>query len=131
MEREDRGTDGFAAVEERFPGFTIYDRDGEKIGKVDELFLDENDNLEYIGVKMGFFGLSSTIVPMDAVRVDEGSRALYVEAEKERVKNGPRFDDENEITPDFERRVREHYGSHVGGRADADAAGHALLDDLA
>ena len=109
MDREER-TDRFTAVEDRFAGFTVYDRDGDKVGKVDDLFLDESDRPEYIGVKMGFFGLSSTLVPMDAVRADEGQRALYVQAEKERVKDGPRSDDDNEITPDFERQVREYYG---------------------
>ncbi len=109
MERDER-TDRFTAVEDQYAGYTVYDRDGDKIGKVDDLFLDESDTPEYVGVKMGFFGLSSTLVPMDAVRADEGERALYVEAEKEQVKNGPRFDDDNEITPDFERQVREYYG---------------------
>ncbi|QIN79533.1 DUF2382 domain-containing protein [Rubrobacter marinus] len=109
MEREER-TDRFTAVEDRFAGYTVYDRDGDKVGKVDDLFLDESDRPEYVGVKMGFFGLSSTLIPMDAVRVDEGSQALYVQAEKEQVKNGPRFDDDSEITPDYERQVREYYG---------------------
>ncbi len=109
MDREQR-TDGFTAVEDRFAGYTVYDRDGSKIGKVDDLFVDEVDNPEYIGVKMGFFGMSSTIVPMEAVRVDDGEQALYVEAEKDQVKNGPRFDQDNEITPEYERQVREYYG---------------------
>ena len=74
MDREKR-TDGFTVIEDRFAGFTVYDRDGDKIGKVDDLFLDEGDNLEYVGVKMGFFGLSSTLIPVDAVRVDEGQQA--------------------------------------------------------
>jgi uncharacterized protein (TIGR02271 family) len=112
----EKRTDGFTAVEERFAGYTVYDRDGGKIGKVDDLFLDESDRPEYVGVKMGFFGLSSTLVPMDATRVDEGSQAIYVQADKDTVKNGPRFDDDNEITPDYERQVREYYGlsAHEG-----------------
>jgi len=109
MDREER-TDRFTAVEDQFAGYTVYDRDGEKIGKVDDLFLDESDQPEYIGVKMGVFGLSSTLVPMDAVRVDESQQALYVQSEKEQVKDGPRFDDDKEITPDYERQVREYYG---------------------
>ncbi len=109
MDREGR-SDRFTAVEDQFAGYTVYDRDGSKIGKVDDLFLDESDNPEYIGVKMGFFGLSSTLVPMDATRVDEGSQAIYVQADKGKVKDGPRFDDDNEITPDYERQVREYYG---------------------
>ena len=109
MERDERN-DRFTAVEDQFAGYTVYDRDGDKVGKVDDLFLDESDQPEYVGVKMGFFGLSSTLVPFDAMRADEGERALYIEAEKEQIKNGPRFDDDSDITPDFERQVREHYG---------------------
>ena len=123
MERDER-TDRFTAVEDRFAGFTVYDKDGDKIGKVDDLFLDESDNPEYIGVKMGFFGLSSTLVPMDAVRADEGSRALYVQAEKEQVKNGPRFDDDNEITPDYERQVREYYGLSASSSSGGERGGY-------
>ncbi|MDP9474239.1 MAG: PRC and DUF2382 domain-containing protein [Actinomycetota bacterium] len=109
MDRKER-TDGFTAVEDRFSGYKVYDRDGDKIGKVDDLFLDENDRPEYVGVRMGFFGLSSALVPMDAVRVHEVEQALYVDDAKDRVKDGPRFDDDKEITPDFERQVREYYG---------------------
>ena len=124
MDRKER-TDGFTEVEDRFTGYKVYDRDGHKIGKVDDLFLDEGDNLEYMGVKMGFFGLSSTLIPVDAVRVEEGQQALYVEAEKEHVKDGPRFDDDNEITPEFERQVREYYGL---GAAEA-RGGYGAYDD--
>ena len=58
--REDRGTE----LAERYSGCEVYDRDGDKIGKVDELFVDENDTPEYLGVKMGLLGLGgSALVP--------------------------------------------------------------------
>ena len=54
MERQAR-TDKFTEeVADRFAGYTVYDRSYEKIGSVDDLFVDENDSPEYIGVKMGF-----------------------------------------------------------------------------
>ena len=37
-ERSDR----FTAVEDKYAGYEVYDQAGEKIGKVDDLFLDEN-----------------------------------------------------------------------------------------
>jgi PRC-barrel domain len=43
MQRETR-TDGFTAMEDRFAGYEVYDRD-EKIGKVDDLFVDEADRV--------------------------------------------------------------------------------------
>ncbi|MCA1740199.1 MAG: PRC-barrel domain-containing protein, partial [Actinobacteria bacterium] len=47
-------------TEEKYRGFTVYDNAGEKIGKVDELFVDETDREEYIGVKVGLLGTKST-----------------------------------------------------------------------
>jgi uncharacterized protein (TIGR02271 family) len=109
LEREER-TDRFTAIEDRYAGYTVYDRDGDKIGKVDDLFVDENDQPEYIGVKMGFFGTSSTLIPMDAVTVDDHNQSLTVSQLKSTVKDGPRFEDDHEITPEYERQVREYYG---------------------
>jgi PRC-barrel domain len=37
-----------------FADYSVYDTYYEKIGKVDDLFVDENDQPRYIGVKMGF-----------------------------------------------------------------------------
>ncbi len=55
----------------RFDGYQIYDRHYEKVGKVDDLFVDENDVPEYIGVKTSLFGGPSTLIPMDIVRVND------------------------------------------------------------
>jgi hypothetical protein len=43
LERQAR-TDRFAEVEDRYAGYTVYDRHYEKIGNVDDLFVDENDS---------------------------------------------------------------------------------------
>jgi uncharacterized protein (TIGR02271 family) len=109
LEREER-TDRFTAVEDQYAGYTVYDRDGDKVGKVDDLFVDESDQPEYIGVKMGFFGTRSTLIPMDIVTVDEQNESMMVNEEKSRIKDGPNFDDDHEITPDFERQVHEYFG---------------------
>ena len=69
-------SDRFTAIEDRFAGYEVYDHSGQKIGKVDDLFVDEQDNPEYVGVKMGFLGTSSTLIPMDIVTVDESAGRL-------------------------------------------------------
>ena len=107
--REER-TDRFSAFEDRFSGYEVYDQNGEKIGKVDDLFVDENDQPEYIGVKMGFLGTSSTLIPWQLATVDEASGRIDVSVDKETAKNGPVFDDDREITPEFENEVYSHYG---------------------
>jgi uncharacterized protein (TIGR02271 family) len=105
-ERSDR----YTALEDRFSGYEVYDQSGQKIGKVDDLFVDENDNPQYIGVKMGFLGTSSTLIPMDIAQVDDASSSITVSSEKQTVKDGPTFDDDREITPEYEDEVRSYYG---------------------
>jgi hypothetical protein len=125
-------------LEERYEGYTVYDNAGEKIGKVDDLFVDETDREEYIGVRMGLFGLSgTTLIPMEITRINEQERAIEVSESKEHVKDGPTYSDDDEVTGDFEDRIRSHfglesiessgergsYGRHSGGAASGAAAG--------
>jgi uncharacterized protein (TIGR02271 family) len=109
MDREPR-SDRFTEVEDRYAGYTVYDRAGEKIGKVDDLFVDENDQPEYMGVKMGFLGTRSTLIPFQMARVNDAQQSVEISADKETVEEGPTFDDDQEITPDFEREVYSYYG---------------------
>ena len=98
-------------LEERYEGYEVYDDAGEKIGKVDDLFIDEADREEYIGVKMGLFGLSGkTLIPMEIAHVEEQQRRIEVDASKDQVKNAPRYHDEDDIDHAFEARIREHFG---------------------
>jgi uncharacterized protein (TIGR02271 family) len=97
-------------LEERYADYKVYERGGEKIGKVDELFVDENDQPEYISVNIGFLGTKSTLIPMDIVREDEELRVFEVSQPKSKIKEGPTFDDDEEITPEYEERIRSYYG---------------------
>jgi len=109
-EYEER-TDGYATIEDRFAGYEVYDPAGEKIGKVDDLFVDQTDSPEYIGVKMGLLGTRSTLIPWETVSsTDDEGGTITVTADKEAAKNGPTFDDDMEITPEFENEVRSYYG---------------------
>jgi uncharacterized protein (TIGR02271 family) len=103
-------SDGFTAIEDQYSGYTVYDNAGSKIGKVDDLFLDQNDSPEYIGVKMGLLGTRSTLIPMELATTDESAGTITVASDSETVKNGPSFDDDREITPEYENEVRSYYG---------------------
>jgi hypothetical protein len=132
--------DRLRELEEKYEGYKVYDNAGEKIGKVDDLFVDEHDREEYIGVKMGFFGLRSTLIPMDVARVNERDRSIEVADSRDHVKEAPHFADDDDITPEFERRIRSHFGlegeessSERGsyGRRSAAGAGGAAMGDNA
>src|ERR687895_1258580 len=105
-ERSDR----FTAIEDQYAGYTVVDQSGSKIGEVDDLFLDENDQPEYLGVKMGFMGTRTTLIPFQMARVNDARQLIEVAADKETLKNGPTFNDDREITPEFENEVYSYYG---------------------
>jgi hypothetical protein len=98
-------------LEEKYEGYEVYDSTGEKIGKVDAIFVDETDREEYVGVKMGLFGLSgTTLIPAEITRLNEQERTIEVSESKDHVKDAPTYSDEDEITLEFEDRIRDHFG---------------------
>jgi hypothetical protein len=107
MEREHR-TDRFTALEDYFSGYEAYDPTHSKIGKVGDLFVDENHEPEYVSVKTGFLGTKSTLIPWQIVAVRDGEKRLMVAADKDAVKGGPAFDDRG-ITPEYENEVHSYY----------------------
>ena len=117
---------GLAELEDHFAGYTVYDANYEKIGKVGDLFVDENDNLEYIGIKTGFLGTKSTLIPVELVRVNDRRELVEIGADKDMIKDGPSFDDDEEITPKYENRIRKYFGLSRGVQQ---GAWHSSTDD--
>jgi len=106
MDRDER----LKELDDKYEDYAIYDNVGEKIGKVDDVFIDETDREEYIGVKMGLFGLSGkTLIPMEIARVDEQERRIEVAA-KDQAKNAPHYHDDDEINHAFAAKIRDHFG---------------------
>ncbi len=111
-----RGDERSERMGERFAGYQVYDRHYEKIGKVEHLFVDESDRLEYVGVKTGFFGNHSALIPMSIVRVNDERQLMEVNSDKDTITNSPTFQDDGDITPEFEDRIYAHFGLKRGGR---------------
>src|SRR3954453_19856967 len=66
-------------------GGTAYTTDGEKIGSIGQVYLDNaSGNPAWVTVKTGFFGTNESFVPLDdAELADDGVRLPY---DKDRVK---------------------------------------------
>ena len=117
------GDERSGQVGEGFAGYQVYDRHYEKVGKVEHVYVDESDRLEYVGVKTGFFGTHSTLIPMSIVRVNDERQLMEVNSEKDTITNSPTFQDEGDITPEFENRIHAHFGLTRKGRT-ADRGGY-------
>jgi uncharacterized protein (TIGR02271 family) len=94
---------------ETWRGRTLVDRDGDKIGKIEDIYLDRSSGEpEWVAVKTGMFGSNVSFVPIhDADTAGDDLRVAY---EKDRVKDAPNVDPDGELSPEEERRLYQHYG---------------------
>jgi hypothetical protein len=89
-------------------GRTIVDRDGEKIGKLNELYLDESDRPAWGAVTTGLFGRRQSFVPLADLR--PAGDDLQVPYEKDRVKDAPNVDPDEQLSGEEEEVLHRHYG---------------------
>src|SRR5215218_7282280 len=89
-------------------GAPVYDNDGDKIGKVEEIFYDQQTRVpEWIGIGTGFFGRKRVLVPVTgAAPYEDGLMVAY---SKEQVKDSPDID-EDEISQQREADLAAYYG---------------------
>src|SRR5690349_24094310 len=90
-------------------GRDLVDNDGDKIGSIDDIYLDrETDQPEWAVVTTGLFGTKRTFVPLaDAQPYEDGVRVPF---EKATVKVTPRMDLDGALSREEERTLYEHYG---------------------
>jgi uncharacterized protein (TIGR02271 family) len=91
-----------------FQGRTLLDRDGDKIGKIDDVYTDRQDGLpEWALVNTGLFGTKKTFVPLRAAKpVGEDVR---VPVEKAQVKDAPSIEPDGELSESEEHQLYTHY----------------------
>lgn len=99
--------------EERYADYGIFDRQGERIGPLHDLFVDERDEPEYIGVGTGLPANRSVLIPAEVVVFDDQLRRIVVSRPRSVVETGPSLGYDEEVTREFERRVRLHYGLEI------------------
>lgn len=103
--------DRFTELERAYEGYAVYDQHYEKFGKVDNVFVDESDQPEYIGVKMGSLLEQKTVlIPMGIVRVNDRRKLVEVAADKGTIQEAPAFDSNKDITPEYEDTVHRYFG---------------------
>jgi uncharacterized protein (TIGR02271 family) len=90
-------------------GQDLSDRNGEKIGSIEEIYLDAETNApEWALVKTGLFGNKSTFVPLRDASEQNG--ALRVRFDKATVKDAPKLDADGELSQRQEGELYRYYG---------------------
>jgi uncharacterized protein (TIGR02271 family) len=90
-------------------GRNAVDSDGDKIGTIDEIYMDtETGKPEWLAVKTGLFGSKVTFIPIAKARDDGvGVRVPY---DKQQVKDAPNADADGELSQEEEASLYRHYG---------------------
>ena len=100
----------------QYRGHDLYDRDGEKIGKVEEIYLDaDTDDPQWALVNTGLFGTKRTFVPVAVATTREGK--LSVPFEKSAIKDAPGIDANGQLSKREEAELYRHYGLDERPRA--------------
>ncbi len=95
-------------------GKTVLDSDGNKIGELKELYLDDDTNKpSFATVETGFFGTKQSFFPISLARVQDDE--IIVDAPADKVKNAPKVDVDEMLEPEDERTLYEYYGLEYGG----------------
>lgn len=112
----------FTSVD-RLQDANVYDTQGDKIGSVGQVYLDDATNEPtFVTVKTGLFGMKETFIPLNqATQAQDG---ITVPFEKDFIKDAPNVDADGSLTPEEEQRIYEYYSLdyNTAGRRDADDA---------
>ena len=112
-------------------GMTAVDQDGEKIGTIEDSFLDRHTGEPaWATVKTGLFGMRSSFVPLRGAEQTEDG-VVRIPIDRALVKDAPKIDADGELTPEQERKLWEHYGRTDYGDWQGDDRTSDLDDRLA
>jgi uncharacterized protein (TIGR02271 family) len=98
-------------------GRTVYSSDGEKLGKVHDVLVDETGSMRYVRVRSGWFGTRHHTIPVTGF-TEDGDKLLtpYTKAQFE---SAPTFEDDDELGVEYQDAIDRHYGQ---GRRTTDDA---------
>src|SRR3954447_7040217 len=103
-------------------GQAMVDNDGDKIGTIEEIYLDaETNEPEWAVVTTGLFGSKQSFVPIgDASSSGDGVRVPF---EKAQVKDAPKVDPDGRLSQDEKRELYRHYGRDYADFSDPGGSG--------
>lgn len=94
---------------EEFFNCDVVDKDGEKVGSVGQVYLDDQTRQpSWITVKTGLFGLKETFVPLEKAVISHGKITAPYDSQK--MKDAPRVDPDTHLDADAEAELYTYYG---------------------
>ena len=118
---------------QQFIGRTAVDNEGNKVGKIGQVYLDERTGLPlWITVATGMLGTRQSFAPISGSRFDDEQVTLAVS--KDLIKDAPSIDDDGQIDASEQEALYRHYADYLGSGQTAGpgyADGGELADSTA
>lgn len=108
----------------RIKDHMVLDRNGDKIGKVEELYYErDGEPPEWALVHTGLLGTKKSFVPLQGAT--PAGEDIRLPIERVQVKAAPRAQKEDELSEAEEQRLFEHYGIPYATTGETAVAGSA------
>ena len=100
--------------------------DGEKVGKVDHLYLDrQTGEPTFAAIKTGLFGGNDSLVPVEGASLR--GEDVTVAYDKAKIKDAPNVEADGELSEAEEAKLYEYYG--IAGYSQYDGPDHDTITD--
>jgi len=104
--------------------YDVYDRNGRKVGSVENLWADNSNEIGFIGIRTGWLNLGKNhVIPADHLSIDESTKSVRVPYDEDTIKGSPSYDSTGDFGDDTEDRIRSHFGLGHGGYESAGQTG--------
>jgi uncharacterized protein (TIGR02271 family) len=115
---------------QQFIGRTAVDSEGNKVGKIGQVYLDERSGLPlWVTVATGMLGTGQSFAPIYGSRFDGEQVTLTVS--KDLVKDAPSIDDDGRIGASEQEALYRHYADYLGSGQAAGRTGYGDGGELA
>lgn len=102
-----------STTEGRFIDYAVVDRNEDKIGTVESVWLDHSSQPAYLSVRTGWLGMGRThVIPAQRAEVSESRQQIRVPYTKEQIKDAPDYDSQAQLQSADEDRIGTYYGGH-------------------
>lgn len=101
----------------KYIGYDVVDQTDSKIGTLECMWSDHNGEPAFIGVKTAWIFGKNHVVPAKSVDVSERSQRIRLPYTKDKVKDAPSYDADDDMNPQCEQEVYRYYGVQAPGQA--------------
>jgi len=128
-----QSTDSRLIAADKVQGTPVFDRQGEKLGSVKDIYIDKRSgHAEFASLAFGgVLGVGEKYHPLPwyALQYDTDLNGFVVDLDRERLKAGPAFETEELQGDDngWNDEVRDYYGERIAGTSAGGFGGASLI----